>query len=274
MTKIGCHVTIRQGIDITPKLAHELGCEAMQIFTRSPYAGKTPELKPEVAKKFKEDCKKYEIKNVYIHAPYFINLASADNRIKYGSISAIKTELERASMLGAKYLVTHIGSTKDLGETEAIKITIESLEKALGEYKGTAKLLLENSSGAGKIIGAKFEELGKILKPLKKYKSLDGMCLDTQHSFAAGYDWKNNFENIIKSLEENIGLDNVKLIHTNDSDTDLGSNKDRHENIGMGKIGLDAFKKIKQFAVKNKIDMICETKHPGVIEDIEILKNL
>lgn len=133
MIKIGCHVTIRPGgIKATPKLANELGCEVMQIFTHSPYEGKAPELKPETVNKFKENCKKYKIKNVYIHAPYTINLASSNNRIKYGSINTIKIELERASALGAKYLVSHIGSMKDYGETKSMKVVIESVKKNFG----------------------------------------------------------------------------------------------------------------------------------------------
>lgn len=144
----------------------------------------------------------------------------------------------------------------------------------MDEYDGTTKLLLENGSSVGKLIGSKFTELKKITNALKEYELLGGICLDTQHSFAAGYDWKNNFENVIKDLEKNVGAKNIKLIHANDSGSEVGSNKDRHEHIGKGKIGLDGFKKIKQFATQNKIDMICETKHPGVKKDIETIKKL
>lgn len=274
MTQAGCHVSIAGGINKAPEMAHKLGCEAMQIFTRSPQGGPVPKLKEIVIKKFKSECKKYKIENVYVHAPYFINLASADNRVKYGSISAIRTELERASLLGAKYAMTHLGSAKDLPEKEALKKTIEGLKKILEGYKGSAKLLIENSAGTGKIIGADFEKIGKILDALKNYSALAGICLDTQHSFASGYDWKNDFNKNIKLLDKYIRIKNVKLIHANDSASEAGSRVDRHEHIGKGKIGMEGFKKIARFAQKNKIDLICETDYPGVIKDIKILKKL
>lgn len=273
MSRVGCHVSIAGGVDKAPEMAHEFGCEIMQIFTRSPQGGPVPELKNNVIKSFKNNSAKYKIQNTYIHTPYFINLASANNRIYYGSISSIKTELERASLLGAKYVMTHLGSAKELGEKESLKKVIEGLKKILDGYNGSAQLLLENSAGAGKIIGADFQELGQILKNVKN-ESLAGICLDTQHSFASGYDWKNNFDENLKILDKNIGLKNVKLIHANDSASKVGSRKDRHEHIDKGKIGIEGFKKIAQFAKKQKIDLICETDYPGVIKDIKILKKL
>ncbi|MBU2109601.1 deoxyribonuclease IV [Patescibacteria group bacterium] len=264
MSRIGCHVSISGGIDKAPEMAHEFGCEVMQIFTRSPQGGPVPELTKETIKKFKTECTKYKIQNTYIHTPYFINLASINNRIYYGSISAIKTELERASLLGAKYVMTHLGSAKELSEKEAIRKTIEGIKKILDGYKGSAKLLIENSAGAGKIIGSNFKEINEILRALKNYSFLAGICLDTQHSFASGWE----------ILDKDIGLKNVKLIHANDSASEAGSRKDRHEHIGKGEIGMNGFKKIAQFAKKNKIDLICETDYPGVVEDIKILKNI
>lgn len=272
---IGCHVSIAGGVENAPKLARELGCEVMQIFTRSPQGGKAPELAEKTVKAFKENCEKYGIKNVYVHAPYFINLASANNKIYYGSIGAIKTELERASALSAKYVMTHLGSARELGEKESLKKTTEGLEKILDGYKGDVKLLIENSAGAGRIIGADFEQIGKILSTTSDVAARPvGICMDTQHSFASGYDWKNDFKNNIKILEKHIGLNNIKLIHANDSLTDFNSRKDRHAHIGKGKVSIDAFAKIANFAKEHNIDMICETDYPGVIDDIKILKKL
>ncbi|MBU4224110.1 deoxyribonuclease IV [Patescibacteria group bacterium] len=273
MTQVGCHVSIARGIENSPKIAYELGCEAMQIFTRSPQGGAAAKISEETAKKFKVECGKYKIKNIYVHTPYYINLASKNNRVRYGSINAIRIELERAGALGAKYVMTHLGSAKELGAEESFKKVIEGLKKVLDGYKGTTKLLIENSAGAGDIIGADFEEIGKILSELNALPALAGICLDTQHSFASGYDWKNDFDKNMKILGKHIGFKNVKLIHANDSASETGSRKDRHANIGDGKIGLEGFKKIARFAKKNKIDMICETAYPGVIQDIKILKN-
>ncbi|MFA4890309.1 MAG: deoxyribonuclease IV [Candidatus Paceibacterota bacterium] len=256
-------MSIRGGIENAPKMARELGCEVMQIFSRPPQGGSGQELTPEVVKNFKLRVTRYGLHDVYIHAPYYINLASTDNRIRYGSISAIRTELERASLLGAKYVMTHLGSAKEMENAEAIKKVIEGLEKVLDGYNGSAKLLIENSAGAGKIIGADIKEIEEILSKIKS-PALAGICLDTQHGFASGYDWKSG----------SINFKNIKLIHANDSATDLGSRKDRHEHIGKGKIGMEGFAQIAAFAKKQKNDLICETDYPEVTEDIKILKKL
>jgi len=269
---IGCHVSIAGGIWNAPKNGHNLGCEIVQIFTRAPQGGKAPELTPDVIKKFRLQVTGYRLQDVYIHTPYYINLASANNRIRYGSVSVVRDELERGNLLGAKYVMTHIGTAKELGQTEAMKKTIGMLKKSLEGYLGSTKLLLENSAGAGEIIGDDLKELKKIIDGVDSL-AIAGICLDTQHSFASGYDWR-DFENTIQKIDKEIGIENIKLIHANDSQTDCGSNKDRHEHIGQGKIGLDAFKNIVAFAKKNNIDMLCETEHPGVADDIKLLKSL
>ena len=254
-----------------PQIGHDLGCEAIQIFTRPPQGGPAPILTDEICEKFKVQSSKFKIKEAYIHTPYYINLASANNRIRYGSVKAIRDELERGSLLGAKYVMTHLGTAKDLGQKEAMKKTVEMLKKSLDGYQGNAKLLLENSAGAGEIIGDDLRELARIIRDVNS-SDIAGICLDTQHSFASGYDWR-DFENILEKIDKELGLETIKLIHANDSQSDCGSNKDRHEHIGQGKIGLETFRKIVNFARKYDIDMLCETEWPGVKEDIKLLKS-
>lgn len=269
---IGCHVSIRESMALAPQRAADLGCEAMQIFTRSPQGGKAPEITPEIAKEFKSRVASYGLRGVYIHTPYYINFASANNRIRYGSVSVVRDELERGSLIGAKYVMTHLGTAKELGQKEAIKKTCEMLKKSLEGYSGSCKLLFENSAGAGEIIGDDLKELGEMLKNVN-HSAIAGICLDTQHSFASGYDW-NDFDETIKRIDAEIGIKNIKLIHGNDSLTEFNSKRDRHAHIGKGKIGTETFKKIVQFAEKHNIDMILETEHDKVKEDIEILKEL
>jgi deoxyribonuclease-4 len=269
---IGCHVSIAGGIQNAPKSGMDLGCEAIQIFTRSPQGGKTPTLTNEICEEFKTLNLKFKIKEVYVHTPYYINFASADNRIRYGSVSVVRSELERANLLGAKYVMTHLGTAKDLGQKEAIAKTVEMLKKSLDRYSGTTKLLIENSAGAGEIIGDNLKELADIILKVNNSK-IAGICLDTQHSFASGYDWR-NFEKTLQKVDKDIGLENIKLIHANDSQSDCGSNRDRHEHIGRGKIGLEAFKNIVAFAKIRDIDMLLETEWPEVKNDIKILKSL
>lgn len=267
---IGCHVSIAGGIQNAPERARDLGCEVMQIFTRSPQGGPTPVLTPEITQEFKLKTKTYKLKTTYIHTPYYINLPSQNNRIRYGSAKAIREELERGSLIGAKYVMTHIGTAKDLGEEEAIKKVIYMLKQSLEGYEGTTKLLIENSAGAGLIIGDDLNEIAQIIKGVND-PIIAGICLDTQHSFASGYDW-NDFDNTLKRIDNELGLGKIKLIHANDSQSALGSKRDRHTHIGEGNIGLDCFKDIVSFANKNDIDMILETEHDKVKEDIEILK--
>ena len=270
---IGCHVSIAGGIFEAPKRAAGLGCETFQMFTRSPQGGKASELTPETIKKFKLEAKSYKLENYYIHTPYYINFASSNNRIRYGSVSVVRDELERANLLGAQYVMTHLGTTKDLGQKEAILKTIEMLKKSLEGYAGKTKLLIENSAGAGEIIGDDFSEIGEIVQGVGS-ESIAGICLDTQHSFASGYDWrtKESFEKSMGRIDKELGLEFVKLIHTNDSQTECGSRKDRHEHIGKGLIGTEGFQNFVAFAKEKNIDMILETEHNRVEKDIELMK--
>lgn len=267
---IGCHVSIANGIQYSPQRASELGCEVMQIFTRPPQGGKSMEPTLEIISAFKENCQKFNIHNTYIHTPYYINFASINNRIRYGSASVVRDELERGSKIGAKYVMTHLGSAGKLPNEEAVKKTAEMLKKSLGGYQGTTQLLFENSAGAGKIIGDSLSELARIIEIVNS-PTIAGICLDTQHSFASGYDWR-QFEETIKKIDQEIGTNKIKLIHCNDSKPEFNSHSDRHEHPGAGKIGLEPFKHIASFAKTHEIDMILETEHERVREDIELLK--
>lgn len=268
---IGCHVSVAGGVQNAPERAKELGCEVMQIFSRPPQGGKAPDLTEAILSDFQAKMKENKIHDVYIHTPYFINFASGDNRIRYGSVSVVREELERGSLLGAKYVMTHLGSAKDLGKKEAISKTSEMLKKCLEGYSGSTKLLIENSAGAGEIIGDSLAEIAEIIK-LVDDKNIAGICLDTQHSFASGYDWT-DFDQTIEKIDSEIGIEKIKLMHANDSMTECGSKKDRHEHIGDGKIGSEGFQKIVAFAQKNNIDMLCETEHEKVAADIKLLKS-
>lgn len=271
---IGCHISIAKGIDKAPEIADGFGCEAMQIFTHSPSGGPIANISAETAKNFKAELKNHNIKAVYVHAPYYINLASKNNKIYHGSISAIRKNLERASLLGAKYLMMHLGSSGDMEEKEMLGKIKDGFAVIFEGYKGSAKLLIENSAGAGKTIGSDFKQIGEILKIAKKHSALAGICLDTQHSFASGYNWSGGFDDCVKEIDKHIGIKNIKLFHINDSATEFNSHKDRHANIGKGKIGMKGFEKLVAFAQKNNIDMICETPYPGVVNDIKILKEM
>ena len=278
----GAHISIAGGIEKAPERAHEIGCECFQMFSRSPHGGKSLELTENKIDNFKKDCQKYNFKNYYIHTPYYINLASVNNRIYYGSISAIKKELEIADLLGAKGVITHLGSAKELGEKEAQKKLTEGIIKVFSSLNLSCQkkviLLLEITAGSGNIMGDNFEEIAYFIAETEKEipKNSLGVCFDTAHAFASGYDLRNKkaVKQTFTDFDKIIGLKRLKLIHCNDSKVDLGSHIDRHENIGNGKIGLEGFEAIlKEPRLKN-LDFILETPGGKVKNDLEILKKL
>jgi deoxyribonuclease-4 len=270
--KIGCHVSIAGGIQNAPKRAADLGCEIFQLFTRSPQGGPAPELTRDVVAEFKEEMKKWKQEDCYIHTPYYINFASVKENVRKASVKVVREELERGSSIGAKYVMTHLGSAKDyINKAEALDVVVQSVNEIMHGYKGETIFLLEISAGSGDIIGSTFEELHYIIS---KTTDKIGVCIDSAHVFASGYDIKTEggFDEVAKNINNTVGLNAVKLIHANDSMVDLGEKKDRHEHIGDGKIGLSGFNNlIKQFP---NIDMILETDHNKVEDDIRKLKKL
>ncbi|MFH0857105.1 MAG: deoxyribonuclease IV [bacterium] len=277
--RIGVHVSIAGGIDKAPKRASDLGCECFQIFSKSPHGGDYgAKLADAIADNFKKECARYGFRDYYIHSPYYINFGSSNNRIFYGSVNAIKKELETANLIGAKYVITHLGSAKDLGEEEAFEKTIQGLKLALEGYEGKADLLIEISAGAGAIIGDSFDEIGDIIKKIKNKKI--GVCFDTAHAFESGYDLRTSqrVKNVFTEFDKKIGLEKLKLIHCNDSKTDLGSRSDRHEDIGKGKIGIEGLKAVIQFAKsQRRLNVIAETPYKIDGDDkrnLEVLKGM
>lgn len=241
------------------------------MFTRSPQGGKAPEITPEIVKTFKEEMKKWHQENCYIHTPYYINLASSNDLVRMSAPKIIREELERGSLIGAKYIMTHLGSSKDFSREEGLEMTAAGIGQALKGYKGTTGLLLEISAGAGNTIGNTLEELVYIIDNC----GLDNLdiCIDSAHMFASGYDIKSKggFKKTVEIIKKTVGLDRIKLIHANDSKIELGGRKDRHDHIGDGKIGKEGFVNL---ASVFKCDFIAETKDDKVKEDIKILKNI
>lgn len=276
--KIGAHISSAGDLSLAPQRAKAAGCECFQFFSRPPQGGKAKPITPELAKKFKANLKKYHQNECYIHTPYFINLASASNRIYYGSINVIREELKRGSQLGVKYLMTHLGSAKDLGEKKGLSKVIMGLAEILKDYQGSTQFLIEMSAGAGAIIGDTFEEIASIVHKLSaiSYKPI-GVCFDTAHAFTSGYDLRSakTVASVFKKFDKILGLEKLKLIHANDSTTELGSHQDRHAHLGEGKIGLAGFEAIVALAKKQKVSLVIETPKDGKdIEDIKILKRL
>ncbi len=288
--QFGVHISIAGGIEKAPKRVHEISGECFQMFSRSPHGGKSLELTEDAINNFKNNCRKYNLENYYIHTPYYINLASVNSRIYYGSIAAIKKEMEVADLLGAKGVVTHLGSAKELGEKEAREKLVEGLvkifltpplPKGAGRISGSlfkTQLLLEITAGAGKIMGDSFEEIAYFIKETEKEISKNklGVCFDTAHAFASGYDLRNKkaVQKTFDDFDKIIGLERLKLIHCNDSKVDLNSHIDRHENIGEGKIGIEGFKALVNEPRLQNLDFILETPGGKIEKDLAVLREL
>lgn len=276
MSKIGVHVSVAGGIINAPQRAADLGCETFQCFTRPPQGGPAPQITPGIAEEFRREMKKYGLENFYIHAPYYINLASLEPRIRHGSSGVVRDELERGSVLGAKYVMTHLGSYTGQTLEEGLDRVVSGIQKILEGYSGETKFLMEISAGTGNIIGDKFEELSIITKAVKGLPGFGGICFDTCHAFASGYDFtmKELAKNMLSEFDQKIGLEYLKLAHVNDSKFGLGEKKDRHEHIGAGFIKEEGIRAILSTPEFQKIDWILETEDEGREKDIEVLRGM
>lgn len=277
--RFGYHVSSAHPISDAPLRAHAAGCEVFQMFVRSPRGGTPPTITQEMAVAFRENMERGEQEACYVHAPYFINFASVSSRIRQGSLSVIREDLERASALGATALMTHLGSAKDAATmADALTATAKGIAKALTGYKGTTRFSMEISAGAGAIIGSRFEHLAAIIAKLPAaLRNTVGITLDTCHMFASGYDLRSTADvrKVLRDYEKQLGYDRLVLIHANDSMFGLGEKKDRHDYVGKGNIGLEGFNAIIHHPKLQKTDMVLEVPEgPQHDRDIEILKRL
>jgi len=271
---LGAHVSTAGKIYQSLDIAHNLGCDTMQIFSRSPQSWrKASQIAPEDIKEFIARRKKYRINPVFIHISYLINLASPDLRLYHGSIQAYIEDIAEAEKLGADYIVTHMGSHKQTSEDAGIKRLIEALNIILEKTKGSkVGILLENTSGSGSWLGYRFYHQHKIMKGIKE-KSRVNLCLDTAHAYLAGYNLstKDGLEKMIDEIDQMVGTKLIKLIHLNDAAGELGCHHDRHDHIGQGYIGMAGMKRIINHAKLKDIPMILETPKSTQTSDQENL---
>jgi deoxyribonuclease-4 len=249
--KIGFHVSIAGAISNSVDNASKIGCRAFQIFTRNPRGWIAKPLLENDIKEFQTKLARNKIQrdSVIVHMPYLPNFAAPDGHMYEKSVDLFREEIERCSSLGVAYLVIHLGSHLGKGQKNGTKQLVKACNHILDHNKSSdnkknsvpVMVLLENGSGQKNTIGSSFEEIRSILDELNS--KVFGVCLDTCHAFASGYDLRNKAA-VVKMLDhfdKIIGLKELKLIHMNDSKTDLHSKIDRHEHIGLGKIGKEGF---------------------------------
>jgi deoxyribonuclease-4 len=259
MILLGAHMSIGGGVFNAILRGKELGCTTIQIFTKSANQWKAKEITSEDIEKFKQVQKETEITPVVAHDSYLINIGSRDKDLLQKSRESLLVELTRSEKLGLPYLVMHPGSNPD--EKEGIKKISDSLNWVFSQSaKYKAKICLETTAGQGNTLGYGFEQIAQIID-LVNEKERIGVCYDTSHTFAAGYDIRDKkaYANTFKEFDKIVGLKKIGVIHLNDSKKELGTRVDRHEHIGKGFLGLEAFKILMNDPNFEKIPKIIET---------------
>ncbi len=274
---LGAHMSIAGGVDKAILRGHEVGCETIQIFTRSPRQWRPRVLDEEEILRFYENKQQTGIDPVVAHDCYLINLGSPDEELWQKSMGVFLEELGHCQQLGIPYLVIHPGSHVDTGEEAGSRRIAQALDQAREQAGGhQVEVLLEITAGQGTNLGHNFEQLAQLLD-LVADDSWLGICFDTCHAFAAGYELRTRegYEATFGELDELIGLERLKVIHLNDAKGELGSRLDRHQHIGQGKLGLEPFRLLLNDDRFRDLPMVLETpKGPEYEEDRENLRVL
>lgn len=259
MVKVGVHVSIAGSLDLAVDRAKDAGCDVFQMFSRNPRGWACQPIPAGVVETFRAKIRTTGIIPVD-HMPYLPNLASPKPDIWEKSVSALTVELGRCGTLGIPYLVTHLGHHLGDGIAGGRARVITAINTALAGSDNGTMLLLENTAGEKNSVGSSFEHIRGIMNGIDEKKRI-GICLDTCHAFAAGYELRTEagISGTLAAVDEQVGLDNLRVIHLNDTKGDRGSGLDRHEHIGLGFIGEDGFRRILHNHAFAALPLICET---------------
>lgn len=274
---VGVHVSIAGSVDRSIDNAVTRGCTAFQIFTRNPRGWAAKPLLDKDITNFKEKLAASKIDRfaTVAHMPYLPNLSSPDDDPFAKSLNSLSDEIKRCGKLGIPYLVAHLGSHKGAGDQKGIEKLVKAFTKAVAENQNDIIVLLENTAGCKNSVGSNFEQLASIffqLKPAKRF----GVCLDTCHAFAAGHDLRTQKAATLtlEKFDSAIGIEHLKILHLNDSKGEIGCNVDRHEHIGLGKIGETGLSHVIKFANSKKIPIILETPIDDRRDDVGNIKKV
>ena len=285
---LGIHVSSSGGIENSIKNGMKYGVNTIQIMPTAPMRWATKLISEDDVERFVNELESSNIEKILIHGIYLTNLAREDKQLfhlgKMGLVvyldfaERVAREIEKrklnSEILGVCF---HPGSQQEMSYEDSLERISYGIQWVLNEVPGTEKLLIETTAGTGNNLGRNFTEL-KIMRDAVKDNDRVGFVLDTQHTFSSGYDWVNNFDGVVEDLDHELGIENVKCIHLNDSMVECGSNKDRHSDLGDGKIGADTISKILKYKRFKDMPFILETpalkKSETIVKEVEKLREL
>jgi deoxyribonuclease-4 len=242
---LGAHISTAGGCRNAPQRAADIGATAIQIFTKQPNRWAEVEVSDDECDLYRGGIFTHGVRYANAHDSYLINLATADPVLRERSLDAFRGELVRAHRLGLDALVTHPGNATDGDLPRGLAQNAELIERAMEEVGGALTVLLETTAGSGKVIGSRFEELAEMIGRITPaYRDRVGVCLDTCHVYAAGYDLVGDYDGVMARFGDVVGLDRLRLFHLNDSATPFASKRDRHAAIGEGTLGEEPFRRI------------------------------
>ena len=259
--RLGAHMSISGGLEKAVVRGQEVGCEAIQIFTKSSNQWKAKSLTSTEVTAFRDACQTAGIGPIIAHSAYLINLAAPDQVLYEKSIQAFRDELQRCELLDIPYLVVHPGAHLGTGEEQGLKRITAAIDRIHRDTpKMQAAIVLELTAGQGTVLASKFEHFATILEQVEEPERL-GFCLDTCHLLAAGYDFRSpeGYAQVMGAWDELVGIERVRVIHLNDSKKDLGSRVDRHEHIGQGYVGTKGFELLLNDRRLAGLPMVLET---------------
>ncbi|MCL4284222.1 MAG: deoxyribonuclease IV [Fimbriimonadaceae bacterium] len=274
---IGAHMPTSGGLHLALQRGREIGCTAVQVFTSSPQQWKAKPMADEAVERFQQAQAATGIDCVVSHDSYLVNLCATNDEIRAKSIEGLKAEVERCARLGIRWVVSHMGSHLGAGEEAGLQAVAEGARRVFEETSDSVTLLMETTAGQGSALNYRFEHLATLLESLQGHPRL-GVCLDTCHLFAAGYDLRDreSYEATFSELGRWVGLDRVKAVHANDSKKGLGSRVDRHAHIGEGEIGMEAFRLLVNDPRWIEVPILLETPDAETMHkvNLERLKSL
>jgi len=275
--RIGMHMRTGRGLDKAVDTIRALDLKAVQIFTDNPSAWRSAPVDPRATAFFKKSLKDLDVRPAMTHAMYLINLASPNPDFQKKSRTALKAELVRAESYGCAYVVAHVGSHMGDGAQAGIDRVVAALDDVLSATAASPTMcLLETSSGGGAYVGASFEDLAQILGRLPQHGERLGVCVDTAHVYASGYDvaGADGMNRTLEQLTAIIPAQRVRACHCNDTTVPLGGKADRHHHIGQGNIGLEGFRALLRYEPFAHCAFVLETPGEEMLEGLENLNTL